>query len=46
MFSIFSGGIRTAQRKKATAQLPFRPMTQPPAQVVLPLAQALQKEEP
>ena len=38
MFSIFSGGIRPAQRKKATAQLPFRPMTQPPAQVVLPLA--------
>lgn len=38
MFSIFSGGIRPAQRKKATAQLPFRPMTHPPAQVVLPLA--------
>ena len=38
MFSIFSGGIRPAQRKKATAQLPFRPMEQPPAQVVLPLA--------
>ena len=38
MFSIFSGGIRPAQRKKATAQLPFRPMMQPPAQVVLPLA--------
>lgn len=38
MFSIFSGGIRPAQRKKATAQLPFRPMTQPPTQVVLPLA--------
>ena len=40
MFSIFSGGIRPAQRKKATGQLPFRPMEQPPAQVVLPLAGA------
>ena len=38
MFSMFSGGVRPAQRKKATAQLPFRPMEQPPSQVVLPLA--------
>ena len=38
MFSIFSGGIRPVQRKSATAQLPFRPMEHPPAQVVLPLA--------
>ena len=37
MFSIFSSGIRPVQRKNATAQLPFRPMEQPPAQVVLPL---------
>ena len=38
MFSIFSGGIRPAHRKKATARLAVRPMDKPPVQVILPLA--------